>query len=167
MRAVTNAGPLIHPSWIGRLDLLPALFDAIIAPVGVRDEVLNVGPDIPGATALREAFAAGWPVVQPVNDAVAVDALMAVLDRGEAEAIVLMREAATDIILLDERRAREYAMLWGIPMTGTLGILRTARDAGLIPAVLPLLEELRQRGFRISAELAEEIRSEEAGPRES
>lgn len=47
-------------------------------------------------------------------------------------------------------------------MTGTLGILRTARDRGLVPAVLPLLAELRRLGFRISDELVAEVRREEA-----
>jgi predicted nucleic acid-binding protein len=50
----------------------------------------------------------------------------------------------------------------GLPMTGTLGILRTARDRGLVPAVLPLLAELRRLGFRISDELVAEVRREEA-----
>lgn len=162
MRAVSDAGPLIHLSWIDRLDLLPLLFDEIVTPVAVRDEVLRAGPDIPGATSLREALAAGWPSVRPVRDRAAVEALRAELDHGEAEAIVLMRELDADIVLLDDRRARVYALQLGLSVTGTLGILRAARDRGLLPAVLPLLAELRRRGFRISAELVEQIRQEEA-----
>ncbi len=167
MRAVTDAGPLIHLSWIGRLDLLPLLFDELVAPVAVRDEALRAPPDIPGVTALRDAFAAGWPAVRPVVDVAAVETLRAGLDQGEAEAIVLMREADADIVLLDERRARQYAAQRGLSMTGTLGILKTARDRGHVPAVLPLLAELRQRGFRIRDELVAEIRREEAAEGEA
>ncbi len=164
MRAVSDAGPLIHFSWIGRLDLLKQLFDEVIAPIAVRDEVLRAGPDIPGATALRDAIAAGWPAVRPVADRAAVAGLLPELDRGEAEAIVLMREADADIVLLDDGRARDLATRQGLPLTGTLGLLRTARDRGLIPAVSPLLAELRRRGFRISDELVELVRQEEVGP---
>lgn len=57
MRAVANAGPLIHLSWIGRLDLLPALFDEVLVPLAVQDEVLHAGPDVLGLAALRAAFA--------------------------------------------------------------------------------------------------------------
>ena len=115
MRAVADASPLIHLSWLGRLDLLQLLFDELVVPVAVRDEVLRVGPDIPGATALRDAFAAGWPTVRPVADTSAVETLRTRLDQGEAEAIVLMREAEADVILLDERRARHYAAQRGLP----------------------------------------------------
>jgi len=30
MRAVANAGPLIHLSWIDQLDLVPALFEGVV-----------------------------------------------------------------------------------------------------------------------------------------
>jgi predicted nucleic acid-binding protein len=39
--AVSNAGPIIHLSWIGRLDLLAALFEEGLVPLAVREEVLR------------------------------------------------------------------------------------------------------------------------------
>ncbi len=166
MRAVANAGPLIHLSWLDRLDLPRALFDEVLVPTAVRDEVLRAGPEVSGVDALRDAFAAGWFVVQPVGDPAAVQGLTAQLDRGESEAIVLMREVQADVLLLDERRARARATREGLPIIGTIGILRLARDRGLVPAVAPLLEELRRIGFRIGAEWVEQIRREEAEPSE-
>lgn len=38
MRVVSNAGPIIHLSWIDRLSLLPQLFEEVLVPVAVRDE---------------------------------------------------------------------------------------------------------------------------------
>ena len=148
MRAVANAGPLIHLSWIDELDLLPALFEEFLVPLAVRDEVLRASPDVPGVPALRAV----------------VTFLTADLDLGESEAIVLMHEVAADLLLLDERRGRELAEGQGLPIMGTIGILRTARNRGLIPAVTPLLDELRRREFRVSAQLVEQIRREEAAP---
>jgi uncharacterized protein len=99
-----------------------------------------------------------------VADRSAVTFLTADLDLGESEAIVLMHEVAADLLLLDERRGRELAEGQGLPIMGTIGILRTARNRELIPAVTPLLEELRRREFRVSAQLVEQIRREEAAP---
>lgn len=164
MRAVANAGPLIHLSWIGRLDLLPALFDEVLVPLGVQDEVLRARPNIFGLAALRAAFAADWLRVRTVADPSAVAALRTDLDRGESEAIVLMHEVGADLLLLDERRARGIARRQGLPLTGTIGILRMARDRGVIPVVMPLLDELRRHGFRISMDIVEQVRREEMVP---
>lgn len=161
MSAVSNAGPIIHLSWIGRLDLLPTLFDRIVVPLAVRDEVLRGGPQVPGITAIHDAFTSDWLTVQPVSNLAAVATLRTELDRGESEAIVLMREIQADVLLLDERLARFHAVREGLPMTGTIGILRSARNRRIVPAVMPLLEELRRGGFRVSAELVERIRHEE------
>jgi predicted nucleic acid-binding protein len=41
VRAVSNAGPIIHLSWIGRLDLLATVFEEVLVPLAVREEVLR------------------------------------------------------------------------------------------------------------------------------
>ncbi len=87
--------------------------------------------------------------MRPIRDPGSALTLSIDLDRGEAEAIALMRETGADVLVLDDRRARASAKHRGLPFTGTIGILTTARKRGLIPAVVPLLEELRRRGFRI------------------
>ena len=161
MRAVSSAGPIIHLSWIDRLNLLPQLFEEILVPVAVRDEVPRAAPDVPGIPAIRGAFEAGWLVVHVVRDPAAVAQLRAELDQGEAEAITLMAETGVDLLLLDERRARVNALRRGLPITGTIGILHKARERGLVKVVSPLIEELRLHGFRISVELLEELRRED------
>lgn len=164
MRAVANAGPLIHLSWIGRLDLLPVLFNEVLVPLAVQDEVLRGGPDVLGREALRAAFATDWLRVRTVADSSAVAALRTDLDRGEAEAIVLMQEAGADLLLLDDRRARGTARRQGLPLTGTIGVLRLARDHELLTVVMPLLDELRRHGFRISRDVVEQVQREETLP---
>src|SRR5579864_3517351 len=164
MRAVSNAGPLIHLSWIEQLDLLAILFDEVLVPLAVRDEVLRASPDVLGVPALRAAFASDSLKVQAITDRSAVTRLTADLDLGESEAIVLAGEAAADLLLLDERRGRALAVGQGLPIMGTIGILRTARNRGLIPTVTPVVEIIRRRQFRVSARLVEQIQSEEAAP---
>jgi predicted nucleic acid-binding protein len=161
MKVVSNAGPLIHLSWIGQLDLLQQLYNEFIVPARVREEVLQADEDVPGVSELRSAFATGWIHVHLVESRKDVEALESFLDAGESEAIVLAREAQADIVLLDDRRARREAERQGFPISGTVGILQSARDRALIPAVLPLLIELRSLGFRSSEALLEQIRREE------
>ena len=164
MITVADAGPLIHLSWIGRLDVFPALFDVVLVPPAVEHEVLQARSDVPGVEAIRAAFGAGWLRLQPIVNLSAVMELQRVagLDRGESEAIVLLQQAAAHLLLIDERRARAYAEREGLPVTGTIGILRRARERGLVLAVAPLLDELRLRGFRITTGLVEQVRREEA-----
>ncbi len=72
MRAVANAGPIIHLSWIGRLELRAALFEEVVVPLAVREKVLRAGPHVPGVQALRDAFARGALRGRPVLDSAAV-----------------------------------------------------------------------------------------------
>jgi predicted nucleic acid-binding protein len=74
---------------------------------------------------------------------------------------VLAHEIQADLLLLDDRRARREAEGQRIPISGTVGVLRQARDQQVITAVLPLLMELRGLGFRSSEALVQRIEREE------
>lgn len=161
MRAVSNAGPLIHLSWIGHLDLLQRLFTEVIVPAQVADEVLRADDAVTGVTSLRAVFAAGLITVVEISDLTALRERSGFLDMGEAAALELMRQLRTDIVLLDDRRTRIEAECLGMPMTGTVGILRQARERGVIPSVMPALTELRRLGFWCSDVLVERIQREE------
>jgi uncharacterized protein len=50
----------------------------------------------------------------------------------------------------------------GPSVIGTVRVLEVAREAGLLPRVLPLLEQLRANGFRIRDDLIEMIRIAES-----
>lgn len=161
MRAVSDAGPLIHLSWIERLDILPELFEQVLVPAAVRAEVLRGGTRHLGAGSLRKALSAPWLSTRGVADQAAVRELQASLGAGEAEGLVLATEAAADLFLVDDRRARAEAARRGLVITGTIGLLRRARDTGLIDAVYPALRQLHLNGFRVGAELVEHVRREE------
>jgi predicted nucleic acid-binding protein len=87
--------------------------------------------------------------------------LPAALGLGEREAILLAEEVDADILISDDAAARLIASQRGLRFTGTLGILREARDQGLIPSALSLLLDLRQRRLWISGALVEMVRREE------
>ena len=54
-------------------------------------------------------------------------------------------------------RARQQAEAIGLKVTGTLGILLRAKQAGLIPAVKPLVNDATAQGFRLSTELHRDV----------
>lgn len=159
MRAVSDAGPLIHLSWIDQLSLLKRLFDEVIVSPAVRDEVLAPPQGTRGLDVIQRAFAEDWlRVVTLTAPLRAVDAL----DRGEAEALVLAEEIGADLLITDDAPARLEARRRGLGVVGTVGILTRARDQGLIPAALPLLLELRRLGQWMSEGLLRLVREEEA-----
>ena len=96
-----------------------------------------------------------WLVEVPVTDGGMVAALGLVVDPGEAEAIALAFEKGVRIIL-DDRKAREAAQRLNIPVTGTVGILLKAKQAGLIESIRPSLDALEANHFRIGKALREE-----------
>lgn len=123
MRAVADAGPLIHLSWIDRLDLLGDLFEEVLIPGAVEREVLGAPPIVPSVDSLRAALATRLVNVVQVTEASAVAQLRATtgLDPGESEAIVLVQEVGADLLLIDERKGRAYAA----PQRGTSALQRS------------------------------------------
>ena len=134
---VTDSTCLISLERIGRLDLLPALFDPISIPPEVQREF---GIPMP------------WLKVQTLANESAVAVLKMSLDVGEAEAIALAHEQDRRIIL-DDLRARKVAKMLGVSSLGTIGVLIMAKRSQLVPAVKPLLNELEAKGFYMSVEL--------------
>lgn len=161
MRAVSDAGPLIHLSWIDQLQLLRQFFDEVIVPPAVRREVLILPPPgTLGLTALEQAFERGdIRVSTPIGQA---STYLGALDRGEAEAVTLAERLDADVFLTDDSHARRVAGERGLAVVGTLGILRIARQRGLITATYPLVMELQRLGQWLSQGLLESVRDEDA-----
>lgn len=151
MAIVCNAGPLISLARIERLSLLPALFGEIVVPPAVHREVTN-DESLPGA---KDLVHAGWLKLAEVQDRRAVERLLSSLDVGEAEALILAQELGATAAI-DEKRGRRLAADLGVPQTGTVGILLSARREGIVPAVRPLLDHLMANGVRLSSRLYEE-----------
>ncbi|MEB2837172.1 MAG: DUF3368 domain-containing protein [Desulfurococcales archaeon] len=79
------------------------------------------------------------------------------MDSGEAEAIVLALELNADLLLVDDRDARNLAKKLGLQVMGTLGVLALAKYRGLIRGVKPIIDRLVKSGFWISREVLEEF----------
>ncbi len=160
-RAVSNASPLIHLSLIGRIDLLRC-YSSIIIPSAVWREVVEEGGMRPGVKEIRKLHDEGLlSIMEPSNSAL-VQLLEQDLHSGEAESIALALEVRPDILLLDESEARRIAGSYGIPVTGTLGILIRASRDGQITSLEQEMSTLRCLGhFWIHDTLYQRILDEE------
>ena len=159
MSVVSNASPLINLARIGKLDLLHDLYGELTIPEAVWREVVVEGAGQPGADEVKGAT---WIKRHAVANRQLVHALQQELDAGEAEAIVLASEMPAELLLMDERLGRETARHLGLRYTGLIGVLVEARRKGLISAVKPHLDALRDAaGFRVSDVLCTRVRQDE------
>ena len=152
MKVVTNSTPLIELSKINRLELLREIYGSIYIPEEVYTEVVVNGVGKPGAA---EVEAADWIFCQSVTsrDQVFILHNQTLIDLGECGAIVLAQEIKADRIIIDDRVARQVAMIKGLSVIGTVGVLRVAKAQRIIPTVKPILDDLRSHGTRISDRL--------------
>src|SRR5262249_42717839 len=136
---------LIVYAKIGRLALLRGVFGEVLAPPSVHDEVVQAGVGRPGAAEVRDA---PWIRRVTLVERGVLDVLAAALGRGEAEVIALALELGGQVpVLIDDRDGRRAARRHGLRVFGSAGVLVLAKNAGLIPAVRPVLEELRLAGL--------------------
>jgi len=160
LKVVSNSSPLIHLAKIEHLDLLKYFFNEIIVPEAVYNECVTEGKDKEDAKKIEKSE---WIRIMTIRDKNLKRALTMVLDEGEAEAITLALEKSADLILLDDYEAREVARIYGLNITGIVGILIKAKNKGKILSLKDVLEKLKETGFWLSEDLYTKIIRECSG----
>lgn len=158
MILISNTGPLIALAKLGRLDLLRHLVPEgiFIPPVIQRELWAKSGYEMPALEAALESF-----IQIRAEQNVPASAAFATLhlDEGEKQVIRLAASLTEPLfVLLDDNAGRKAAKRLGLAVTGTAGLLASAKKKGLIPAVIPLLETLRERGYWLSDQLIDAMR---------
>lgn len=126
--------------------VLPALYETVTVPSAVADE-LDKGREI--GVVLPHLADYGWLQVLQTQPQSLV-AQIAGLGQGEREVISVAISSPKALVLLDDGLARQYAKSLGVSVTGTLGILLSAKRSRLIDKVVPVMDRLHQLGFRAS-----------------
>ncbi|MGB3291580.1 MAG: DUF3368 domain-containing protein [Phormidesmis sp.] len=140
MIVISDTSPVNNLAAIGQLSLLQQLYETLIIPEAVYEELIGPPPEA-GA---EEARNSNWIQVQSATDRAIVKALMSKrLHIGESEAIALALEIGADQVLVDDKSARNAAEDAGLRVTGIVGILIEAKSQGLISEIRPLLDLLR------------------------
>jgi uncharacterized protein len=140
MTIISDSSVLMNLAAIGHLELLPAIFTRIIIPQAVFDETVLKGTGKPGS---EEVKTASWIEVKSCADHKLLSHLLTILNEGESEAIVLMKELQGDLLIIDEKKGRQVAKKMNLNVTGLIGVLLIAKSRQLVPLVEPLLDRLQ------------------------
>ncbi len=149
---VSNSSVIIAFAKICRLYLLEKLFGKILVPETVWKEIT-----VEGKLGSEKIMEASFIHVEKVRNMRLVALLEEFVDTGEAEAIVLALERNADLLLVDDRDARNLAKKTGLQVMGTLGVIALAKYKGLILKAKPIIDKLVESGFWISRKLLEEF----------
>ena len=80
--------------------------------------------------------------------------MLAYLDEGEAEVILLADELSADLVIMDERKGYEVlSNLLNIKVIGSIAILPMAKDLGLIENIKPYLDKMKDNGVWIDDQI--------------
>lgn len=158
IKVVVNSSPLIGLSMIDKVDLLWQLFDEVLIPERVFNEITAASTEQSyGKKELERALKERKCSVYQVKDKNLVDKLIGRLHQGEVEVIVAGKEKNVNFVVIDEITARNLAEAFSLNPIGTIGILRLAKKAGLVDSIKPYLDELKLKKFRISDKIYYDI----------
>lgn len=150
MIVVSDTSPINYLVLIGEIDLLPQLFEQIVIPQAVLDELQKTG-----TPELVRKWIESRPNWLKVQNATTIDQTIA-LGAGEREAISLAKEINADLVLIDDRKARKLALERNLNVAGTINILKSAARRNLIK-VDDALQKLQKTNFRIAPQLLAKI----------
>ena len=141
-----NTSPVQYLHQLGLLHLLPKLGGRVSILPAVVEELAagrKAGVDLPDPTQLdcvrihRPVSAAALPLVRDLGP-------------GETEVLMLGLESRDSILVLDDALARRVAVGLGLRLTGTIGILLSAKRAGLMSMVTPAIDHLQALRFHVA-----------------
>ena len=132
-----------------KIELLPTLFEEIVIPPAVLSELQRA--ETPDKVKAWLSDAPAWLKGQTVS---AIDRTIT-LGAGECEAISLAVEINANLILIDDKKARQAAMERGLTVAGTLNVLELASVTNLIE-LSEAFDKLKQTNFRVSKALLDD-----------
>lgn len=152
-KVICNTSPIQYLYQLNLLHILPKLVGQVIIPSAVIKELevgRKLGMNLPDLTTLD------WVTIQSPSNLSAL-ALVINLGPGETEVLMLALESDDPIVILDDALARRMAKMLKIRLTGTLGLLIDAKNAGLIATVEPVLNQLQTLRFRLAPKTRTEV----------
>lgn len=155
---VINTGPIIAlVAAAESLEWLPALYDRILIPYEVVQEIEAGGVGNPESLALH---CLKDLVMMGREKADLPPLLLRELDLGEASVIHAAICHDIPTVAIDEKAGRRIARLNGLKVTGSLGILIKAKKQGLIDNLSNCISRMRFQGIWISEILVQQVLAE-------
>ena len=155
---IADTSPINYLLLTGYIDILPALFDRIILPAAVWDELKH--PKAPPVVQSWVAAPPPWVDVRPSS--LFQDASLEALDLGEGAAIALAIELQADLLLMDDEEGVIAARGKGLVVTGTLGVLSLAGQRHLLD-LADAFDRVKKTNFRFRREIMDKFLKEISG----
>lgn len=146
--SVADSSPLIALASLENLGLLEKFYSSIAIPEEVFYEISV--KDKPFADYLESW---GENKIVRVKNIKAVSILSEIIDKGEAEAIILSEEIQTDVLLIDDLKGRRISLSRNLQTIGTLGILLKEKFVNKDFQLKDQMDELMKNGFRLNDEI--------------
>ena len=147
---------------IGAIDVLPKLFDEIILPTSVHEELAH--QRAPAAVRAWVAQLPTWLAVTPDDGRDWNDARWQALDEGERAVIALASRIDAELILMDDRAGIAFARGLGFAVTGTLGVLDLAARLCFID-LAEAFTRLKATSFHYRQGLLDAFLAQKPGPK--
>ena len=148
-KVIVNSSPLIVLFKSQQADLLAQLFDEILVPGAVWDEVTTGSKNDVAATELVKVSWARRTEIPSISPEV----LAWDLGKGESAVLGLALKKPGFAVVIDDRAARRCAQSLGVVSMGTAGVILLAKKRGLIPLASPGIQALQDAGLWLSAPL--------------
>ena len=150
---VSDTTSLIVLEGLSAFELLAKVFDSVLIPQAVFNEFVVGSPSL-----AQDLQALGSVEIIQLPASEQLQALLLILDQGEAEAITLALDKQLPI-LIDERKGRSIAQQKGLVVTGFVGllVLATQRKAITNQVAKKLLDQAIKNGFRLSTQLYQQV----------
>lgn len=143
---VADAGPLHYLILIDGAEILSALFERVLVPIEVRNELLH--SNTPQKVKDWMAGPRHWLQIEHVS----LPQPIAGLHPGETDALQLALQVNAAGVLMDDLDGRSEARKRGLVVIGTIGLLERAAEKELID--LPsAIAKLRGTNFFLAEEL--------------
>jgi predicted nucleic acid-binding protein len=151
---VADSSPLIILLKSDLEEILPKLFDEILIPHAVWQEILQGGDDDMAKQKL--------PLLSWIKRIPATHTNTEIenynLGKGETEALCLALQIKDVAVILDDFAARKCARNLKLPFIGTGGLLILAKQHELISSVSEALEKVQKEGLWLSKEIIEMLK---------
>jgi predicted nucleic acid-binding protein len=162
MVVVADTGPLNYLVQIDAIDILSKLFERVIMPTSVHEELTRRGA--PAAVRAWAGRIPAWLMVMPIENCDWSNAPWPALDEGERAVIALAANVGAELILMDDRAGVAVARGLGFAVTGTLGVLDLAARQSLID-LAEAFTRLKATSFHYRQGLLDVFLSQKSGPK--
>jgi len=159
-KIVFDTSPLLAFAKIDRIDTLKAIFKQLLITNEVYIEIFSKSS--PENIFVKEEIGKFIKVIQvkePVDKT--VNQVLQILDDGERSAVQLsyefLKAKKKVLLIIDEKLGRRVSEQLGIPIMGSIGLLKYMEKQGVIDNSLTIAKAMRDNGYFFSDALLEHL----------